>query len=241
MGESAGNYRNPVDITISNGAISTTGDAVVLTLCAGNSNGTWAFKDGTNYLASQSSNSNYLQNATSINSNSSWTISVTSSGVATITAQAGSKNLLCYNTNSPRFSCYGSSSNTTPLPSIYRRSGGGGGVSADDPLLQETDYGFYLGNGTGWTLNAGSEQVTRSYDANGVETYTLIDPAEVEEMEIVGYKKSYVKSDSFTVSVHWRKGVNTIHSDSYTVTLIKEAGPKVWLSAGNGVGFIIKK
>lgn len=119
---------------------------------------------------------------------------------------------------------------------------GGGGSSATDPLLSETEYGCYLGSSAlTWTLNAGTEQVTRSYDANGVQTYTLIDPSEVEELEIVGYKKSYVKGDSFTVSAHWRKGISTVHSESYPVTLIKEAGPKVWLSTGTGKGFIIKK
>lgn len=120
--------------------------------------------------------------------------------------------------------------------------GSGGGVSTADPLLDEDEYGCYLGSSSlTWAFNAGTEQVTRSYDANGVQTYTLIDPSEVEELEILGYKKSYVKGDSFTVSVHWRKGISTIHSESYNVTLIKETGPKVWLSTGTGKGFIIKK
>lgn len=242
MGESAGNYRSPVDVSISNNAISDSGDAVVLTLCAGNSSGTWAFQDGSNYLASQSSNSNYLQNATAINDNSSWTISVTSAGLATITAQAGSKNLLCYNTNSPRFSCYGSSSGTTPLPSIYRRSGGGSGVvSANDPMLQKTNYGCWLGTGLEWEYNPGTDQVTRSYDESGVQTYTLIDPSEVEELEITGYKKGYLKGDgNISITVNWRRGTSTVLSKAYTMTIIKEDGPKVWLSDGTH-GVIIKK
>lgn len=242
MGESAGNYRSPVDVSISNNAISDSGDAVVLTLCAGNSSGTWAFQDGSNYLASQSSNSNYLQNATAINDNSSWTISVTSAGLATITAQAGSKNLLCYNTNSPRFSCYGSSSGTTPLPSIYRRSGGGSGVvSANDPMLQKTNYGCWLGTGLEWEYNPGTDQVTRSYDESGVQTYTLIDPSEVEELEITGYKKDYLKGDGkISITVNWRRGTSTVLSKAYTMTIIKEDGPKVWLSDGTH-GVIIKK
>ena len=120
-------------------------------------------------------------------------------------------------------------------------SGSGTSSSAEDPLLQESEYGCYLGTGLEWALNAGTEQVTRSYDTNEVQTYTLIDSSDVEELEIVGYKKSYIKSDSFTVYVHWRKGTTIVHSGTYSVTLIKEAGPKVWLSTGDGKGFIIKK
>lgn len=123
---------------------------------------------------------------------------------------------------------------------IITRHDGGSGAAGPDPLLQESAYGCYLGTGLEWEYNPGAEQVTRSYDTNGVQTYTLIDPAEVEELEIVGYKKSYVKGDSFTVSVQWRKGISTIHSESYNVTLIKEEGPKVWLSDGTH-GVIIKK
>lgn len=123
---------------------------------------------------------------------------------------------------------------------IITRHDGGSGAAGPDPLLQESAYGCYLGTALEWEYNPGEEQVTRSYDTNGVQTYTLIDPAEVEELEIVGYKKSYVKGDNFTVSVQWRKGISTIHSESYNVTLIKEEGPKVWLSDGTH-GVIIKK
>lgn len=119
--------------------------------------------------------------------------------------------------------------------------GGGSEVSTADPLLDKEEYGCYLGTGLEWIFTPGTDQVTRSYDTKGVQTYTLIDPTEVEELEIVGYMKSYVKGDSFSVSVHWRKGVSIIHSESYNVTVIKESGPKVWLSDGAGKGFIIKK
>ena len=121
-------------------------------------------------------------------------------------------------------------------------AGSGSGTSSSaDPLLDESEYGCYLGTSLTWALNAGTEQVTRLYDTNGVQTYTLIDSSEVEELEIVGYKKNYVKGDSFTVWAHWRKGTTIVHNGTYSVTLIKEVGPKVWLSTGDGKGFIIKK
>ena len=125
--------------------------------------------------------------------------------------------------------------------SVTYEGSGSGGSSAPDPLLQETVYGCYLGSGLEWTLDEGTDQVTRSYDSDGVLTYTLINPSDVEELEISGYTKSKLKGDSFNVSVNWRKGTTSVHSANYSVTLIKEQGPKVWLSDGNGKGFIIKK
>ncbi|MBO4670440.1 MAG: hypothetical protein J5640_01160 [Bacteroidales bacterium] len=125
---------------------------------------------------------------------------------------------------------------------ITRHDSGSGSGSSADPLLSETEYGCYLGTGYEWEYNSGTDQVTRSYDSNDVLTYTLIRPSTVEELEISGYKKSYVKGDSFTVSVYWRHGtMMVLNNAQYSVTLIKEAGPKVWLSDGAGNGFIIKK
>ena len=124
---------------------------------------------------------------------------------------------------------------------IITRHDGGGGVSADDPLLQKSVYGCYLGSGFEWEYNPGTDQVTRSYDESGVQTYTLIDPSEVEELEITGYKKGYVKDGSnISISVNWRRGTSMVLSKAYTMTIIKEDGPKVWLSDGTH-GVIIKK
>ena len=124
---------------------------------------------------------------------------------------------------------------------IITRHDGGSGSSADDPLLQKSVYGCYLGSGLEWEYNPGTDQVTRSYDGSGVQTYTLIDPSDVEELEITGYKKVYVKDGSnISISVNWRRGTSTVLSKAYTMTIIKEDGPKVWLSNGTH-GVIIKK
>ena len=238
LGESAGNYRQPAVVTISDNAISDPGDATVLTLAAGSSNGTFAFYDGSHYLSSPTTNNNYLlSTATSVNANASWSISI-SGRIATVTAQAGTRTQLQYNSNSPRFSCYSSGQKGV---SIFKRASGGA-VSANDPMLEKTEYGCWLGTGLEWTLDSGVNQVTRAYDSGGVLTYTLINPDTVEELELSGYKKSYVKGDRFTLTVNWRYGrVNRLANASYSVTVIKEQGPMVWLSDGNGKGAIIKK
>ena len=109
-------------------------------------------------------------------------------------------------------------------------------------MLQKTDYGCWLGTGLEWALDPGVNQVTRTYDTDGVLTYTIINPDTVEELEISGYKKSYIKGDRVTLTVNWRYGrVNRLNSARYTMTVIKEQGPMVWLSDGNGKGAIIKK
>ena len=124
---------------------------------------------------------------------------------------------------------------------ITRHDGGGSGSSLEDPLLQETNYGCYLGTGLEWEYNPGTDQVTRSYDEYGFETYTLIKPSTVEELEITGYKRGYVKGDGFPVTVSWRFGtVSILSQKEYTMKIIKEDGPKVWLSDGTH-GVIIKK
>lgn len=235
---SSGNFRDPVEVTISNNAIASAGTATILTLEAGNSSGTWAFKDGNVYLASAAS-SNYLKNSSTKNANASWAISINSSnGQASVVAQAGSSTILSYNTGSPRFSCYGNTNQKAV--SIYRRTSSGG-VSADNPLLGETNYGCYLGTGLEWQYNPGTDQVTRSYDEYGFETYTLINPSTVEELEITGYKKGYIKGDgNISISVKWRRGTSTVLTQNYSMKIIKEDGPKVWLSDGTH-GVIIKK
>ena len=236
---SSQNYRDPEDITISNDGttIISSGNAKVLTLCAGTTNNTWAFKDGNNYLASPTSNNNYLLNVSSINANASWAVSIDNSGLATIRAQAGNRTDLMYNTGSPRFSCYGTN-NSMKKTSIYRRANA---VATADPMLERSDYGCYLSSRVERTLTPGTDQVTRAYNAQNVLTYTIIEPGSVEELEISGYRKGLVKGDDVTVGVHWRKKLTTVLDQSYSMHVIKEEGPKVWLSDGTGNGFIIKK
>ncbi len=116
-----------------------------------------------------------------------------------------------------------------------------GSSSPSDAMLQRTDYGCYLGTGKEWVCATGTNQVTRAYSSTGVQTYTLINPSTVEELEITGFKKSYVKGDAVNVSVKWKKGYMTFLNNNYQMHVIKEEGPKVWLGDGSGMGFIIKK
>ena len=158
-------------------------------------------------------------------------------------AQAGTYNFLRYNYNQgsgSRFSAYMSTA-TLPGPAIYRRSASGNGSAPADPLLALTEYGCYLGTGLDWVFAAGVDQVTRAYSADEVLTYTLIKISTVEELEISGYTRGLVKGDPVSVTVNWRQGSTSVLSQTYVMRVVKEAGPKVWLSDGAGLGVIIKK
>jgi hypothetical protein len=92
---------------VSNGRITHLADDVqIILLEEGAVNGTFAFNVGNGYLAASSSSSNYVATSTVLDANGSWKI-VINDGLAVITAQGDkTRNILQYNTGSPRFSCY---------------------------------------------------------------------------------------------------------------------------------------
>lgn len=234
-------YRIPEAVTIANGVVTNPGNAEILTLAYGTEEGTWALVASDGCLCTLALG-NYLSVESSVTGNSSWTISLASGGAATITALSGSSNIMRYNSQNPRFSAYGSNSNLKDPLAIYRKGGSGSSsVVTDDPITDNYDYGCYLGTDTR-TYTAGTDQISRQYSADGVQTFTLINPDAKEQMEITGYRRSLVKGDEVTITVNWREGRNTIVSD-YTarVRVVKEDGPRVWLGNGSGNGFIIKK
>lgn len=109
-----GDYRDRVSITkdTTNNTI-TLNDAVqVLTLEAGTKDNTFAFNTGDGYLYAASSSSNHLKTNNIKDDNASFSIDIETSGVATVKAQGTiTRNLLNYNNNNPRFSCYASGQN----------------------------------------------------------------------------------------------------------------------------------
>lgn len=238
---SYGQYRNSVSVSIDDNTIASSGSATVLKLCAGTEEGTWAFKDGSNYLASRDGSGGYvynsLLNSSTLTNNASWTVSVSNSQ-ATIQALGGGSRFLRYNTSDNRFSCYYTENATnTQKVSLYRRGGSGGAALVE---MENSNYGCYLGGDLNRTVVAGVDQVTRSYN-DGVLTYTIVNPNTVEELEITGYTKSKLKGDAVTINVNWRRGVQQVLNATYTMTVLKEEGAKVWIGDGSGKGFIIKK
>jgi len=239
-------YRQAVAITVENGVITDLGDATPLTLSAGSTSGTWAFEASDGGYLTTTSTKNSLSTANSISAASSWSVSITGSGDATVVAQSGSYNYLRYNYNNgsyPRFSGYGSNSSLQDPVAIYRKAAASGpaGPVVADPITENTEYGCYLGSGLLRRYRSGVDQYSRCYDG-AVQTFTLLGPNDLEQLEITGYRRGLVKGDAVTVTVTWRVGLTKFLSGrSYDMTVVKEEGPKVWLGDGSGNGFIIKK
>ena len=120
MGQSAGNYRYKTDMMTSGDVITNLADDVqIIILEEGVAAGTYAFNVDGSYLAASSSSSNNLATKTTLDANGSWTI-VINNNLATITAQGTyTRNILQYNTSSPRFSCY---KGTQKAVNIYAKS-----------------------------------------------------------------------------------------------------------------------
>lgn len=130
-----GKYRTKTAVTTSNGVVtSLASDAQIILLEQGVVAGTYAFNVGNGYLAASSSSSNNLATVDAIDANGSWAITI-SDGLATIVAKGDkSRNILQYNTSSPRFSCYTGSQQPV---NIYAKSSVSTGIVevADENVL----------------------------------------------------------------------------------------------------------
>ena len=163
MGASAGNYRNKTDIMVSNNCITYLADDVQkILLEEGAVAGTYAFNVGNGYLAASSSSSNYLVTTPTLDANGSWKIAI-SDALATITAQGDkTRNVLQYNTSSPRFSCY---KGTQKAVNIYAKSPVATNIEVVENESSEADVIYDL---TGRRLNAITEPGI--YIVNGKKT-----------------------------------------------------------------------
>lgn len=231
-------FRQGVEISSFGTVLTSIGDATILTLEEGSTNGTFALKTGDHYLTTSFSSDYSLSESSEITAESSWAISI-SGGEATIVAQDGEDSwYLCFYAGGHYFGGFVTGYSVVN-PVIYRRKASG--EVTEDPILAKTAYGCYLGTGYERALVSGSDQVTRSYNSNDVLTYTLLNTTSVEEVEIFGYTKSLVKGDRVVITVNWHQGTTPVLSESYTMKVVKEEGPKVWLSDGAGKGVVIKK
>ena len=197
---------------------------------------TWSFKCDDGYLAAQTGSSSRLKTLTGKDALASWDISIDDEGCATVQAQEAKYNLLRYSVSTSRFSCY--KSGETPVK-LYRKVGVV--PVEEDPLAEASELGSYLSDAPRLYVN-GSDQIHRSYDADGKLVFAILNAAEKEQLVISGYDPSLAKGAVVNVTVNWRKGLWTLMSKkTYSLKIVKEDGSKVWLGDGSGQGFIIKK
>ena len=237
MGGQSGNFRLATSVTVENESISEApSDAAVITLEISGDYWTLSAPDG--YLAAQSANSNYLKTVSSVDNYAKWSISINGDGDATVKAQSGSRNQLRYNYNSgsPRFSCYGSSTSLKTEVRFYRKSS----VPANPEYVTQWDQpGLYLGT-TVRTYVPGTDQYVRFHEGNAL-TYVLLDPAQKEQMVISGYESGFAVGTSVTVNVAWRKDKTEVLSQNYKWYVLKTSDDKVWMGDAKGKGVIISR
>lgn len=240
MGAQSGNFRasEMTGFSLEETTVTLSEDSPVriFTVEAGTSEGTWSFRDEEGYLAATTqAKKNYLHSVKTQNGYASWSLTI-NKGDATLTATQGIRNLLRYNPNDPRFSCYASGQQ---LVRIYVKGGGTTVPQADDPLAEQSEYGCYM-TGAQRLYGKGSDQISRSYE-DGKLVFALLNPATKEQLVVTGYDPSLVKGDPVTVSIRYRQGKKTIVNQTRSLTVVREDGPKVWLGNGSGEGLIIMK
>lgn len=232
-------HREQVEVVMEDGRVVDAGEATVLTLKAGDREGTWSFHTGSGYLTAAASK-NVLQESSEKNGLSSWSISLPGDGTAIIQAQEGASTLIKYNASADRFSCYKESANNMHDVVLYRRATGADNPTAVDPLTENDGYGCYLDDAR-WVYSRGTDQIFRSYVDDGSVEFILLDPASRKQLVVSGFDPSLTQGQEAEISVQYRQGSQILLAKSYRLTVVREDGPKVWLSAGKGKGIILKK
>ena len=128
MGGQNSNNRAAVSVSVDNGTITVTNEAVREFVIYGpDAEGFYTIYDGEEsgylYAAGSGSGSNYLRTQTTNNSNGKWSISIDNNdGKATVVAQGDNSNKYM-RFNNTLFSCYGESSSVTNLVYFYEKAG----------------------------------------------------------------------------------------------------------------------
>ena len=236
---STSSRREGVPVTVEDGVLVDAGDATLLELRRGVSEGTWSFHSSSGYLASTKTGDGIRQIA-GRSDYSSWVVTFSGKAV-TMQAQKGESTYLRYASSSHRFSCYSSAGSQKGIV-LYRMTETGkitGDAVEEDPLTAKSEYGSYVNNAERKYVK-GVDQLMRSYPDGKLEFVILNAPAK-EQFVISGFDPSLRKGDLATVSVLHRKGLNTLLDRTFTLKVVKEDGPNVWLGDGSGQGFILKK
>ena len=216
-------------------------DVEVLTLVPGTVSGTWGLKTHDGLYLAPNGSKNTLKSSATLEEYGSWTISVASDGAATVKAGKGSYVYLLYNHGSSTnllFSCYDSMNKTGMDPvRLYRRDDSPA-VFSDDPVLAFTEYGAYTPDAR-FVFTQGKDQLSREYTASGT-VFAILTPGDTA-LELAGIPAGAVLGDRFTLTVRRDEGFSVPLNKTYSVSVVKESGAKLWLSDGAGNGFIIKK
>ena len=239
------NNRGQVAVTVEDNKIYNPDATVEILTLTSKGSGTWGLKThDSKYLYITSGRSdNYLRSTSSENqTGSAWTVSIATDGTATLTATNSYTKTMWYNGGASVFSAYRAdqSSNVQMTKvALYRKTEGEAVPSSEDPILQEETFGAYL-NGNNTVYVKGSQQLSREYQGDKV-TFAILDAGAQKVVEFSGIPAGATIGDAFALTLRTVQGKKTVSSGSYTVTVVGEAGAKLWLSDGAGNGCIVKR
>lgn len=233
MGASSETYRNCTSITVVDDTISEPGEGVAVITLEGDE-GAWYLKAEDGYLAAPSGSKNQLLTVDSITEYATWTISIADNGIATVKAAAGARNLLLYNSQATRFSCYANTGPTTKEVLIFHKAG-----TPATPVTQYDALGLYLGKQER-VYQAGIDQYVRSYDGSALQ-FVLLEPQGKEQVKLSGFTTALQPGDAVTVSVDWKKDKTQVLEKAYPMTVLKDQDGKLWIGDAKGRGVIIRK
>ncbi len=178
-----------------------------------------------------------------------WTVSIDGNGAATLstsvkTSSFGSSTRTYYIRYSNN---HFNATTTSGTVGIYKRTVIYNSLvtadqmsDANDPILSHEEYGAYITGSNAQVYTRPGDQLSREYSARDV-TFAIITPAEGKVLEFSGIPLGATKEDTFALTVCRYENEEVAYIRKYGVIVVREDGPKLWLSTGDGEGFIIKK
>ncbi len=180
-----------------------------------------------------SGSSMYLQLGTS---STTWTLSI-SNGAATLSTGSRTKYYI------QQSGGYFNAARTSNTCAIYKKTTISSSSSidlTDDPVCNYSDFGAYLAE-KNLVYNASTDQTSREYSLNGTLTFSIIAPLEGQALEFSGIPSNAGLGDTFTLGLTFISGITTEINRTYSVYVVKVEGHNLWLTDGQGNGFIVKR
>lgn len=190
------------------------------------------FKTGNNYLSYSTSGFSNRKLTTSTTSRT-WTVDVSTSGAAKV--YSGNY----YVTAGSSYYTLSTTSSTVTLWKKVSNPIAGNPDPDSDPVLQYEVPGAYLT--VDKTLyEPGESQLSREYQDESV-TFAIIYPSGNSVLEFSGIPQSAAKGEAFDLTLVSISGRKRTALGTFRVTVVKEDGPRLWLSDFIGNGFIVKR
>ena len=238
---SASRYLSPEAVSVSGTVpsemlIENPSDKVQVFTVYQNAEGKWSFLSSDGYLNSNGEKTvNYVSTPSE---KSYWGLTISDSdGEAKLQSSYGY--YLRYNSASPRFTTYRETSGVQIDLAIYKENIESVYVDDDDTILSESVYGAYLVSGN-MLYSSGVDQISNEY-GDSDEDFIIIQPSGDTVITFGGIPQEVSKGSTFNLIFNVVTGKEAVVGTYYTVSVIREDGPKLWLSDGAGNGFIVKK